>query len=105
MVAVKTQNNSSDNEKFSIINGPSKFEFIGNSFLVNGKKRNETVFLLNKLKSHQLMRVIINSVSWKDGSGESWLFDGREVCGEKIIGGKIRGYYNTSRHTGHIEII
>lgn len=104
---MKLQNNSSDNENFFIINGPGKFEFIVESFCVNDKKRNEIIFLLKKntgpikFKAPQPMKVIINSISWEDGSGESWLFDGREACG----GGKVGGYYNTSRHTGYIKII
>lgn len=98
--------------QYKIINAPSKLDVIVAFFDKpnNGTGRRSVFFTTEDsvdLKGNQQIEVVINEISWEDGSGESWCFEGycKTDVGQPqnwIV--KVKGWFRTSDRKGWIDI-
>lgn len=99
---------------YKIVNAPSKFDLSiaffdrPNSEKLGGRRSvSFTVQRLNSSNGQQQIEVVINGISWEDGSGESWCFEGyclTDVGQPKDWTVKVKGWFRTSDRKGHIDI-
>ncbi len=92
------------NNRFSITNGPSKFDLMVALF----DKNRGVEFTVKFDGFTNRFDFTITGVRIEDGSRESWLIEGLYTEIEKPRGREVnwkgfRGYYDTRRRTGWIE--
>jgi hypothetical protein len=88
----------------NIIGGPSKFDLMIAFFDKNGKHRRPVRF---KIKGPDFpgeieVPVVINALTWEDGSGNNWLFEGYSSDGP-FQGLNVVGFFNLNRREGWIK--
>lgn len=69
----------------------------------NGKTRREVEFTFS---GGQKAKVVIDTISWEDGSGESWLFEGCMTALNQIkvpSHQEVYGYFSTRHRTGWMK--
>jgi hypothetical protein len=98
----------------SITNAPSKFDLSiaffdrPNSEQLGGRR--SVMFVIQdpcSSNSPKPINVVINSISWEDGSGESWCFEGyckTDIGQPKNWTPKVKGWFRTSDRQGWIDI-
>lgn len=98
----------------SIINAPSKFDLSiaffdrPNSDKFGGRRSvNFTIEGPSCSNRQQQIEVVINGISWEDGSGESWCFEG--YCKTNVgqphnWTSEVKGWFRTSDRKGWIDI-
>ncbi|MFA6432712.1 MAG: hypothetical protein WCV82_02745 [Candidatus Paceibacterota bacterium] len=97
--------------QYKIVNGPSKHD-LDIAFInrINGKRLPVEFWVEGLYSTNPNERTnvcaVINSLSWEDGSGESWNFEGYVTCHDKEVmyPGKIKGQYWTSSREGIMTI-
>lgn len=100
--------------RYKIVNAPSKFDLCITFFdRPNPEKldcRRTVNFTIQgpSFPSGRLrIAVVINAISWEDGSGESWCFEGycnTNVGQPKNWTAKVKGWFRTSDRKGWIDI-
>ncbi|MDP3996819.1 MAG: hypothetical protein Q8P86_03970 [bacterium] len=86
-----------------IINAPSKCDLIVAFFLKPNPGRQSVNFTIQDPGgSRKQVEVVINSISWEDGSGDSWCFEG--YCVGRPLTAKVKGWFRTSDRKGWISI-
>jgi len=83
-----------------ILNGPSKWSLSVAFFdLVNGKRRPVTFTVSGPdfNADEQEFEVVINSIQWEDGSGESWIFSGHALIHGQ---NRVSGWFETTTRKG-----
>ena len=96
--------------RYQILNAPSKWTLSVAFFdKVNGERRPVTFKVNGPLCPQGAeIGVVINQLSWEDGSSESWCFEGFAVTG--MDGGrmrfqpKVKGYFCTLDRKGWIDL-
>jgi hypothetical protein len=98
----------------SIINAPSKFDLSiaffdrPNPEKLGGRRSvNLTIQGPSCSNGQQQIEVVINGISWEDGSGESWCFEGyckTNVGQPQNWTPKVKGWFRTSDRKGWIDI-
>lgn len=90
---MKNQNN--------IVDGPSKYDLSVAFFDRAGGHRRHVTFTLTgpDFPQETGIDVVINSICWEDGSGESWCFTGYIRNG----GIRVSGWFKTSNRQGWIK--
>ena len=98
----------------SIINAPSKFDLSiaffdrPNPEQLGGRRSvNFTIQGPSCSNGQQQIEVVINRISWEDGSGESWCFEGyckTNIGQPKNRTTKVKGWFRTSDRKGWIDI-
>lgn len=97
-----------------IVNAPSKFDlsvaFFDRPIPVKIGSRRSVMFVIegpNSLHSEKPINVVVNSISWEDGSGESWCFEGycTTNVGQPVTwDAKVKGWFRTLDRKGWIDI-
>ena len=87
--------------KNDIVSAPSKWELSVAFFdRIGGHRRPISFQLKGEDFPHSaVVEVVINSLSWEDGSGESWCFKGYCANG----GQRVRGWFTTNYRQRWIE--
>jgi hypothetical protein len=98
----------------NIINAPSKFDISTTFFdrpnpekLGGRRSVNFTIQGPSCSNGQQQIEVVINRISWEDGSGESWCFEGyckTSVGQPKNWTAKVKGWFRTSDRKGWLDI-
>jgi hypothetical protein len=115
--------------RIKIVGGPSKFDLMVSHYHGGGSDRHAITFMLKfepaqptpgidpgvvKMVNDQIKKrvnaqgnypsdpILIQDSRREDGSGENWLFEG--ICAGHL-NAPVKGYYNTQRRTGYIEIV
>lgn len=92
---------------FEILEGPEKFDFIIKSFSGKNQNRDKVTFIIRgergpiKIggsRKRRTIKIVINSLSWKNQSSDDWFFEGKDSKGKKV-----EGYYNASIHSGYLD--
>lgn len=86
--------------QIEIVAGPSKFDLMNSLFV--WKPNHLTVDFMDPVGTHY--EVMITAVEAEDGSGEKWLFKGREIVGNKVSPKPLRGFIDTHTRMGHLVI-
>jgi len=87
--------------QIDIVQGPSKFDIMMSCF--TWKPVHPAVDFMDPRGTYY--SVLITAVEAKDGSGERWLFKGREVIGGKVIPTPLEGFIDTRTRTGYLKIV
>ncbi len=91
-----------DVRSFSIVNGPSKFDFMVSLFEGNHRPRRTVNFRLAGFTEE--VPVAITAVQQEDGSGESWNWEGNlHLSTAKSY--QVKGYFGTKGRCGHFHFI
>jgi hypothetical protein len=91
-----------------IVNGPSKFDLCFAFFSMgNPGERRPIDLTVNhpEISTPVKVKVIVNSLEWEDGSGESWNFTGYAFHSPYFQDKVVRGYFNTRKRKGWIEVV
>lgn len=98
----------------NIVKAPSKFDFSiaffdrPNPGKLDGRRSiNFTIEGPSCTNGQRQIEVVINGVSWEDGSGESWCFNGyckTDVGQPQNWTAKVKGWFRTSDRKGWIDI-
>ncbi len=98
----------------SIINAPSKFDLSiaffdrSNPEKLGGRRSvNLTIQGPSCSNGQQQIEVVINGISWEDGSGQSWCFKGyctTNVGQPQNCTAEVKGWFKTSDRKGWIDI-
>jgi len=90
-------------KEYSIINGPSKFVLF-NTFpdKSDGHRRSVRFDIKAESSKWSDVHVVINNISWEDGSAESWCFEGFVtrfgwLPKGNATGQRVSGYFRTDR--------
>ena len=97
-----------------IIKAPSKFDLCiaffdrPNPEMLGGRRSVLfTIRVPERALGLLLIEVVINSISWEDGSGESWCFEGyckTDVGQPRDSHAGVKGWFRTSDRKGWIDI-
>ncbi len=88
--------------QYNIVGGPSKFDLIiAFADRVNGHRRS-VEFRYNDGAMNGSAQIVINTLSWEDGSGENWLFKGYLVNDGNRA--KMHGYFDSERRRGWYKL-
>jgi len=85
-----------------IANAPSKWELSVKFFDGGGGQRRPVEFTVNGKffnGEDRLVEVVINRLSWEDGSGESWCFEGY-IVGMNL---NVTGWFRTTNRKGWMK--
>ncbi len=98
--------------RYKITDAPSKWSLHLAFFDKTDEGNRRPVMFVIRAKDETVLsvHVIINSLAWEDGSGESWNFTGhvnglfQDETRQFSRGAKVNGYFTTNIRRGWIEI-
>lgn len=90
--------------RYTIVNGPSKWDLMIAFFDRSGVRRRPVTFTMLEGGPADSWRaqVVINKLAWEDGVGEGFLFEGYLMF--LSVRNSVHGYFKTSDRQGWIEI-
>lgn len=91
-------------EQNSIVGGPSKFDLMIAFFDKIGEHRRPVKLKIGGPDYITIIEVpvVINTLTWEDGSGNNWYFEGYASDGP-FQGLNLVGYFNSNRREGWIR--
>lgn len=86
--------------QIDVTTGPSKFDLMNSLFV--WQPNHLTVHFQDARGTYY--EVMISAVEAEDGSGDRWMFKGREVIGGKVAQKPLTGFFDTKNRHGYLKV-